>query len=174
MATVLDRQQPTGRALHWEHAVHTRRPLFIAAIVGLASFLVSELMHLLLVADMGRRWERMLAEAISAIAVALLVAMLMRAEHRYRALVLLRLQVISEMNEHVRTALLQISTAAQSIEDQQSIQKIASSVDHIEWALKEVLLRRAPAQEGERSENEALWTRKYPQEPSRGRKAVQR
>ncbi len=146
------------------------RPEFTAAAVGLASFLVSELMHFLLVPDIGRRWERILAELVSAAVVALLTAMLMKAVYRYRAMTLLRLQVISEMNEHVRGALLQISTTAQSTENRQCIEKISDSVDHIEWALREVLLRPTPRLETGRFGKHSLRT--YVQERRSGGNAT--
>ncbi|MGD1082414.1 MAG: hypothetical protein ABR881_29195 [Candidatus Sulfotelmatobacter sp.] len=37
--------------------------------VGLVSFVVTELMHYLLVPDLGRLWERLLAEGLSAVVV---------------------------------------------------------------------------------------------------------
>lgn len=71
---------------------------FMAAGVGFIALMVTEFMHFLLVPDLGRRWERLLAESVSAATVALLTAMLMKAVQRHRAAMLLRLQVISEMN----------------------------------------------------------------------------
>lgn len=127
---------------------------FVAVAVGLASFLMTELMHFLLVPNIGRRWERLLAESISAAVAGLLAALLVKAVSRHRAAMLLRMQVISEMNEHVRTALEEISVTTQSIENQQCIRKISESVGHIEWALREVLLRPMPRTEGQRSEME--------------------
>lgn len=46
----------------------------VSVVVGLASFLATELMHYLLVPDIGRRWERLLAEGVSAFVVAGLTA----------------------------------------------------------------------------------------------------
>jgi len=120
---------------------------FVAAGVGFTALLVTEFMHSLRVPDLGRRWERLLAESVSAATVALLTAMLMKAVQRHRAATLLRLQVISEMNQHVRTALTEISVTVESIENQQCIQKISENVDHIEWALCEILLRPSPNSE---------------------------
>src|SRR5580698_10054127 len=92
---------------------------FAAAGVGFIALLVTEFMHFLLVPDLGRRWERLLAESVSEATVALLTAMLMKAVQRHRVATLLRLQVISEMNQHVRTALTEISVTVESIENQQ-------------------------------------------------------
>jgi len=126
---------------------------FMAAGVGFIALLVTEFMHFLLVPDLGRRWERLLAESVSAATVALLTAMLMKAVQRHRAAILLRLQVISEMNQHVRTALTEISVTVESIENQQCIQKISKNVGHIEWALREILLRPSPIAETAGSDN---------------------
>jgi hypothetical protein len=137
--------------------VHTERRLepssqsprtgLVAAGVGAAAFLAEELMHFLLVPNIGRRWERLLAESISAVIVAILTAMLINAVNRHRAATLLRLQVISEMNQHVRTALAKISLTAVGLENRECIRQISESVEHIEWALREVLLRRNPVME---------------------------
>lgn len=126
------------------------RAWVVAVAVGLASLLVSEFMHFLLVPDIGRRWERWLAEIASAAIVGMLAAMLMKAVDRHRAAALLRLQVISEMNAHVRAALSEICLTPESIENQESIRKISENVEHIEWALREILLRRRPMAEGRR------------------------
>ncbi len=142
------------RALVWDS---TRpRPGFAAAGVGFVSFLVTELMHALLVPDIGRRWERLLAEGVSALVVGLLTCMLMKSVNRHRAATLLRWQVISDMNQHVRTALADICMTLEAIPDQPSVQRISQDVDHIDWALKEILLRPVPLPERVRSATEKL------------------
>lgn len=132
------------------------RPGFIFGGVSAASFAVSELMHFLLVPDIGRRWERWMAECISATVVGLLTVLLMKALNRHRAITLLRLQVISEMNQHVRSALSEISLTVESIENQECIRKISENVDHIEWALREILLRPIPVADDGRRERQHL------------------
>ena len=122
--------------------------------VGLASFLVTEVMHSLLVPDIGRIRERLLAEGLSAIVVALLTAGLMREANRRRASAMLRMQVIVEMNHHIRNALAAISLSTDSMQNQQCIRVILESVNHIDWTLREILPRAKPLQEEER---EHLW-----------------
>jgi signal transduction histidine kinase len=117
--------------------------------VGLVCFLVTDFMHYLLAPDLGRRWERLLAEFVSALVVGLLTAGLMNAINQLREATLLRMQVISEMNHHIRNALTAISLTAGSMENQQSIRVISESVDRIEWALREILLRNKPIPEKE-------------------------
>jgi signal transduction histidine kinase len=122
---------------------------FVALAVGLASFLATELMHYLLVPDIGRRWERLLAEGVSAIVVAGLTAGFVAAANQRQEAALLRMQVISEMNHHIRNALSAISLTTDSIQNQQCVRVISESVDRIEWTLREVLLRRKPISEKE-------------------------
>jgi len=147
--TALVAPQPTKAGwAHWLRSGAADRAMVVAGLVGLASFVATEFMHYLLVPDLGRRWERWLAEGVSALVVALLTAKLMHAANQRREAALLRMQVISEMNHHIRNALSAISLSADSIENQQCMQVISDSVDRIEWALREILLRRAPLPEG--------------------------
>ncbi len=115
--------------------------------VGLISLLATEFMHFLLVPYLGRRWERLSAEGSSAALVALLTFKLMQIANHRREAALLRMQVISEMNHHIRDALAVISLSIESLENRQCIGVISQSVDHIEWALREILLRNKPLPE---------------------------
>ena len=122
----------------------------IPLAVGLIAFGVTELMHYLLVPDLGRLWERLLAEGLSAVVVALLTAGLIHQANRRREAALLRIQVIAEMNHHIRNALAAISLSTDTIQNQQSIRVICQSVDRITWALREVLPRSQPLPEEDR------------------------
>ena len=73
----------------------------------------------------------------------------MHAANERREAALLRMQVISEMNDHIRNALAAVSLSTDSIQNQQCIRVISESVDHIEWALRQILLRRRPLPEKE-------------------------
>ena len=123
----------------------------VAVAVGVVSFTVTELMHYLLVADLGRLRERWLAEGLSAVVVSLLTAGLMHQANQRRKAALLRIQVIAEMNHHIRNALAAISLSTDAIRNQQSIQVICQSVDRIEWALREILPRSQPLREEDRN-----------------------
>jgi signal transduction histidine kinase len=127
----------------------TSKQIFIAvaACFGAAVFLVSELMHYLLVPELGRHGERMVAEAVSGVIVGYLAAQLFHAIVERREATLARLQVISEMNHHVRNALAAISLSADEIQNQQSVRFILESVDRIEWTLREILPRDKPVPE---------------------------
>lgn len=117
---------------------------------GLASFIVPEVMHYLLVPDLGRLRERLLGEGLSAVVVALLTAGLIHLANQRQEAALLRMQVIAEMNHHIRNALAAISLSTDTIQNQQSIRVISQSVDRIEWALRKVLSRSQPLREEDR------------------------
>jgi len=126
-----------------------RSPL-VPVAVGLASLGVTELMHYLLVPDLGRVWERLLAEGLSAVVVALLTAGFIYQADKRREAALLRIQVIEEMNHHIRNALAAISLSTDTIQNQRSIWVISQSVDRIAWALREVLPRSQPLEKEDR------------------------
>ncbi len=116
------------------------------------AFLVSELMHYLLVPDLGRHLERTVAEGVSSFIVGCLATQLFRSVLERRCILGARLQVIEEMNHHIRNALAAISLSADTIQNQQSVRIIAEGVEHIQWALCEILPRDHPVpdQEGNR------------------------
>ena len=118
--------------------------------VGLVSFLATELMHYWLVPDIGRNRERLLAEALSALIVSCLIAKLAYMARQQQRLTIARMQVIAEMNHHIRNALAPISLSVDAIENQQLIRMISDGVDRIDWALREILPRELPLSEDER------------------------
>jgi signal transduction histidine kinase len=126
-----------------------RSVLGAALGVGLVSFLTTEVMHYWLVPDIGRNRERLLAEALSALIVSCLVAKLADMSRRQHRLTMARMQVIAEMNHHIRNALAPISLSVDAIENQQLIRLVSDGVDRIDWALREILPREVPmAKEG--------------------------
>jgi len=127
----------------------TPRVTVVSLAIGLVSFVVTEFMYRVLVPDIGRHWERLLAESVSAVVVAGLTAGLMEVANQRQEAALLRMQVISEMNHHIRNALAAISLTTDSIQNQQCVRVIFESVDRIEWTLREILLRRKPISERE-------------------------
>jgi len=119
--------------------------------VGLACFAMTELMHYLLVPDIGRRKERWLAEALTALVVSLLVGKVISVVHRQYQTMLARTQVIAEINHHIRNALMAIAVSADLSENQECVRIISESVYRIDWALREILPRANPLPEVERS-----------------------
>lgn len=137
-----------------------RRFVLGAALgIGLVSFMATELLHYWLVPDIGRNHERLLAEGLSALIVSCLVAKLGFVLWQQRQLTVARMQVIAEMNHHIRNALAPISLSMEAIENQQLIGMIRDGVNRIDWALREILPRELPVAE-ERGYGEGL-LRKY-------------
>jgi signal transduction histidine kinase len=124
--------------------------LGVALGVGVVSFLATELMHYVLVPDLGRHQERLLAEGLSAFIVSCLIAKLANINRRQQRLTMARMQVIAEMNHHIRNALTSISLSAHVTENQQLIRVISEGVERIDWALREILPREAPLREEQR------------------------
>jgi signal transduction histidine kinase len=133
-----------GLATSWRFVVGA------ALGVGLVSFFTSELMHYWLVPDLGRNRERLLAEVLSALIVSCLIARLAYLARRQQRLTIARMQVIAEMNHHIRNALTPISLSVEAIENQQLIRIISEGVDRIDWALREILPREVPLAEEQR------------------------
>lgn len=118
--------------------------------VGIASFLATELMHYALVPDLGRHQERLLAEALSALVVGCLIAKLASIARQQHQLTVARIQVIAEMNHHIRNALTPIFLSTHVTDNQQRIRVISEGVDRIDWALREILPREIPLREEQR------------------------
>ena len=124
-----------------------RLVLAAALGVGAVSFFATELMHYWLVPDLGRHHERLLAEALSALIVSCLIAKLAYLTRQRHLLTVARMQVIAEMNHHIRNALTPISLSVDATENQQLVRVISDGVDRIDWALREILPREIPLRE---------------------------
>ena len=122
-----------------------------AVTVGIVSFLATELLRYLLVPDIGRSPERLLAESLSALIVSCLTAKLLSVSRERQRLTLARMQVIGEMNHHIRNALSPVSLSLDATEDQQFKQIISEAVDRIDWALREILPRELPLENEQRN-----------------------
>lgn len=135
----------------WNPDLDSRQLLVgIALAFGGIAFLVSELMHYLLVPDLGRHSERMVAEGFSALVLGFLASKLFSTAIERRRLTVARFQVIEAMNHHIRNALDVISLSTYTLQDKQAVAVISQAVDRIEWALSDVLPRDVPWSEEER------------------------
>ena len=107
-------------------------------------------MHYLLVPDLGRSRERFVAEGFSAFSSPASLPSSAQITRRQHQLTAARMQVIAEMNHHIRNALTAISLTADVTEDQHLIRVISEGIDRIDWALKEILPRETPLRKEER------------------------
>jgi len=148
-----DSAHPTSRLRFASEGTLTTSRRFVvgaAIAVGIVSFLATELMHYLLVPDIGRSHERLLAEVFSALLVSLLTAKLVQITRERHRLTVARMQVIAEMNHHIRNALSPISLSMDDTENQQLNHVISEAVDRIDWALREILPREIPLPDEQR------------------------
>jgi hypothetical protein len=117
--------------------------------IGVVSFMATELMHYLLVPDIGRYQERLQAEGLSACFVSCLVAKLVHISRERDRLTMARMQVVAEMNHHIRNTLSPISLWLDATDNQPLNRVISEAVDRIDWALREILPRAVPLREGQ-------------------------
>jgi hypothetical protein len=75
-------------------------------------------------------------DLVSALAIAVLVVVY---ENRRRKRIQERLDIIAQMNHHVRNALQLISLSPHAQQREENIALIQQAVERIEWALREVL-----------------------------------
>jgi hypothetical protein len=141
------RSGPAVIALHARLQIQPNSQRFILAAalgVGIVSFLATELMHYLLVPDIGPHPERLLAEGLSAFVVSCLVAKLVHMSRERHRLVMARMQVIAEMNHHIRNALSPVALSLDATGNEALNLVIVDAVDRIDWALREILPRELP------------------------------
>lgn len=140
MPNTLSRRQPASAADEAQvNREFRRKLLLVMAGFAVAAFVVTELMHYLLVPDLGPYRERVMAEGGSALILAMLAGKLLHSAYKARQRTLARLQVIAELNHHVRNALEVISLSAYITRDEQAIRRIMEGVNRIDWALREIL-----------------------------------
>jgi signal transduction histidine kinase len=82
-----------------------------------------------------------ISDVISAVIAGLLFWKVAQYRRERRRALRQRLEMIGEMNHHIRNALEVIALSAHTSTDQQHMTDIRNSVDRINWALKEILPR---------------------------------
>jgi hypothetical protein len=79
------------------------------------------------------------SDSLAAVIAGILVYRLLQYERDRREQLRQRLEIIAEMNHHVRNALQVISFSGYSADSEQQLERIREGVNRIQWALKEVL-----------------------------------
>jgi hypothetical protein len=85
-----------------------------------------------------------LSNGLTGIVAGLLYFQITRIERERRARTQERLRTIADMNHHIRNALQIIAYANLTSDKEKSVELIRSSVERIEWALREVLPGHVP------------------------------
>jgi hypothetical protein len=111
----------------------------LAAIAALFVFLVSSAADMLMLKEHETpRLTIELSDTVTSAAIGLLSYKLVRLHQDRRARVRQRVEVIADMNHHVRNALQVISLSSHG-RDKEEITAIRESVNRIQWALRELL-----------------------------------
>lgn len=147
MSSAVDRSSPSDQSFSQEPS-STVRPSFAQRLIGAVSgaifvvivvFAVSSIAdYFLLKEHEPARLTIEISDAISSIVIGLLCFQLFRLQQQRRQQIRQRLEVIADMNHHVRNALQVISFTTES-GDEKEIKAIRESVNRIQWALKELL-----------------------------------
>ncbi len=95
--------------------------------------------HLLAKDGVTRTDILLTSNALTGVVTGFLFYSLSNNERQRRQLVQERLRTIAEMNHHIRNALQVIAYASAAENPTESVEMIRSSVERIEWALREVL-----------------------------------
>ncbi len=114
--------------------------LLLAALAALIVFGVGAgLDWFVLHENESRKIAISVSDTLAALIAGYLVFRLLQYERDRRRYLRQRLEIIAEMNHHVRNALQVISLSAYSYADQQQLQAVKESVNRIQWALREIL-----------------------------------
>jgi signal transduction histidine kinase len=112
----------------------------IALLAGLVVFVIGAGLDWLLVREHeSRRLTIEISDTLAAVVAGALVFRLLQYEHERRRRLRQKLEVIAEMNHHIRNALQVISLSAASSGDQRQLDAIRDSMNRIQWALREIL-----------------------------------
>jgi hypothetical protein len=79
------------------------------------------------------------SDAVSALICGFVFLLFLRLYRKQRAMLRQRVEVIANMNHHVRNALQVIEFNSYSTTDQEKLGAVKSSVNRIQWALRELL-----------------------------------
>jgi signal transduction histidine kinase len=112
----------------------------LAALAALLVFFIAAgLDWLVLHENESIRIAISVSDSLAALIAGVLVFRLLQSERDRRRRLRQRLEIIAEMNHHVRNALQVISLSAYSSADQKQLAAIKESVNRIQWALREIL-----------------------------------
>ncbi len=133
-------EQGTERtAAEWESLTNVRIFL-MSLVVAFAVFVIGTGLDLLLIHEHDTRLVIVEAsDGLGGLVAGALSFRLLQYERERRARLRQRIEVIADMNHHVRNALQVISLTAYSTADKEQLEAVQVSMERIQWALKEIL-----------------------------------
>lgn len=111
----------------------------LAALLGLLFFLLVAGLHSLVVPGWDIDSAEILPDAVSAALVWLLFNRVLLVSFDRRRAILRQVQVIGEMNHHIRNALALIELSMYASGNREAIERIKSASARIQWTLREIL-----------------------------------
>lgn len=137
VAESLDSQPPNFPPSFWSRISGA---ILLAIIFTLLVFVVSSGADLLMLREHETAHTTIeLSDGVSSLAIGLLSFQLVRMQQERRAKLRRRVEVIADMNHHVRNALQVISLSTHGKENKEEIAAIRESMNRIQWALRELL-----------------------------------
>ena len=137
VAAPLDTEQDKMTASFWSRVAGT---VLLAIIFALLVFVVSSAADLLMLREHETaRITIELSDGVSSLTIGMLSFQLLRMHQERRAKLRRRVEVIADMNHHVRNALQVISLSTHGKENEEEIAAIRESMNRIQWALRELL-----------------------------------
>jgi len=135
--TPADSQSVTQQVSFWQT---TRGAVVLAAFAALAIFAVNVLADILILHshELTARFTVEISDAISAMVIGLLSFKVIRLQQQRRENIRHKVEVIADMNHHVRNAL-QVITLTTIRTSQEELTAIRESMNRIQWALRELL-----------------------------------
>ena len=138
-------QQTPPSPNHSEPSFHslplpTWKMLLLTLLAAVAVFATGAILDWFVVRESASRSFALEAsDALAGVVAGVLVFRILQYERDRRRALRQRLEIIADMNHHVRNALQVISLSAYSSSDRQQLEAIKESVSRIQWALREVL-----------------------------------
>ena len=112
-------------------------------VIGLISivlcFFLLEAVHYLMVPNWQFFGPNMAPDIVSSLLIGMLISKVLNQAWERRQALLERLDMVGEMNHHMRNALEIIQLSAHQTHDPEAIARIREASNRIQWALKEIL-----------------------------------
>ncbi len=119
-----------------------RRRILLAVLAAVVVFVVGATLDRLLVHEHQSRFIAItFSDTLTAAIAGVLMFRILQYERERRERLRQKLEIIAQMNHHIRNALQVISFSAASAADQQQLEAIRQSMNRIQWALREILPR---------------------------------
>lgn len=111
----------------------------IALLAVLACFILLEVVHYFLVPDWRLFGPNVVPDIVASLLIGLLISRVLNLAWERRLALLERLEMVGEMNHHIRNALEVIQLSAHQTHDPDAIARIREASNRIQWALNEIL-----------------------------------